>query len=100
MFDANATMEINVHIERITLEGVEWQPAQRAQFERAFAGELSRLLREATMSRTGLNASQHLSGLVGDVALPANPTPRSMGVQVAQSVFMSMEEAGGSKPRL
>lgn len=83
-------MEINLHIERITLEGVEWQPAQRAQFERAFAGELSRLLRAAAQDQTGLNASQNLSGLVGEAALPANPTPRSMGVQVAQSVFNSM----------
>ena len=83
-------MNINVHIERITLEGVDWQPAQRAQFERAFAGELSRLLQAAAHDRTGLNASQNLSGLVGEAALPANPTPRSMGVQVAQSVFNSM----------
>lgn len=92
-------MTINIHIERITLEGVEWQPAQRAQFERAFAGELSRLLQEVTVNLTGLNVdqsiftSQNLSGLVGDAALPANPTPRSMGVQVAQSVFNSMKDA-------
>ncbi len=89
-------MTINIHIDRITLEGVEWQPAQRAQFERAFAGELSRLLREATVDLTGLNArpaiftSQNLSSLSADAALPANPTPRTMGVQVAQSVFVSM----------
>jgi hypothetical protein len=84
------SMNINVHIDRITLEGVEWQPAQRAQFERAFTGELSRLLQETTQDRTVLNASQNLSGLAGDTALPASPTPRSMGVQVAQSVFKSM----------
>jgi hypothetical protein len=89
-------MTINVHIDRITLEGVDWQPVQRVQFERAFAGELSRLLREATVNLTGLNASpsiftsQNLSGLTTDAALPANPTPRSMGVQVAQSVYLSM----------
>lgn len=91
-------MTINVHIDRITLEGVDWQPAQRAQFERAFAGELSRLLREASANLTGLNASpsiftgQNLSSLTTDAALPANPTPRSMGVQVAQSVFGSMND--------
>ena len=89
-------MTINVHIDRITLDGMEWQPAQRAQFERAFAGELSRLLREATVNLTGLDqrsrvfSEKNLSGLITDAALPANPTPRSMGVQVAQSVFNSM----------
>jgi hypothetical protein len=92
-------MNINVHIERITLEGVEWQPAQRAQFERAFAGELSRLLQAVTQNLTGLNAShtiftsQNLPGLAGDAALPANATPRNMGVQVAQSVFNAMQDA-------
>ena len=86
-------MNINLHIERITLEDVDWQPAQRAQFERAFAGELSRLLQAAAQDQTGLNASQNLSGLVGEAALPANPTPRSMGVQVAQSVFNSLNSA-------
>jgi hypothetical protein len=91
-------MTINVHIDRITLEGVDWQPAQRAQFERAFAGELLRLLREATVNLTGLDHSnrgfsdRNLSGLSADAALLANPTPRSMGVQVAQSVFNSMND--------
>lgn len=91
-------MTINIHIDRITLEGVEWQPAQRAQFERAFAGELSRLLGEASVNLPGLNASpsiftsQNLSGLSAAATLPANTTPRSMGVQVAQSVFNSMND--------
>ena len=91
-------MNINVHIERITLEGVDWQPAQRVQFERALAGELSRLLQQAAQDLMDLNmnhavfTSQNLSGLSADAALPANPTPRSMGVQVAQSVFNAMQD--------
>ncbi len=86
-------MTITIHIDRITLEGVDWQPAQRAQFERAFAGELSRLLSETAQNLTGFNASRSVTHVAGNAAVPANPTPHSMGVQVAQSVFMSMNGA-------
>lgn len=82
-------MKINLHIERITLEGVDWQPAQRAQFERAFTGELSRLL-SSSAAPTQDRAVPFTPA--PDATLPANPTPRSIGVQVAQSVFASMND--------
>jgi hypothetical protein len=83
----NNSMNIRVHIERVMLEGVDWQPAQRAHFERAFAGELARLLANGDPPT---QAGAVPFARAPDAMLPPNPTPHSMGVQVARSVFKSM----------
>lgn len=85
-------MSIHVRIERLTVEGVDWQPAQRAQFERAFVGELARLLaRGDAPARSGAIASARAP----DAAVPARATPHHVGVRVARSVFEGMRGAGG-----
>lgn len=87
-------MSIYVHVERLTVEGVAWRPAERAQFERAFAGELARL-----MARGGVPArdAAAASARAPAVAWPARAGSADLGVRVARSVFLSMSDAGGDE---
>jgi hypothetical protein len=74
---------IRVRIDRLTLEGVDWRPVQRAQFERAFAGELSRLLREPAPQL----AERHEAFLKARFTQTGGGDPRAMGMVVARSIF-------------
>lgn len=78
-------MTITLNIERMTLEGVDWEPAQQAQFRGAFETELARLLAaHGPLPKTGRTVPRVRAP---DAELEQAPTPAAMGRQAAQSVF-------------
>ena len=86
-------MNVNLHIERLVVEGRNWKPAQRAQFETAFTTELSRLLKSCGVAED----------LAGGAAMPELPaamapierdtSPLVAGARVARAVFQRIGNA-------
>jgi hypothetical protein len=83
-------MNINLHIERLILDGLPLDSAQGVHVRAAVEAELARLL-----SEQGLAAGLQSGGLVP--GLPAAPvqfapggSPAQIGTQIAQSVYSSI----------
>jgi hypothetical protein len=97
-------MKIELHIDRLVLEGLPLSAAQGALVQRAVEAELARLLAEG-----GLSESWHLGGAVPVVrgsalSLAPRGDPAQLGAQIAQSVYSGLNPArqppggtGGSK---
>jgi hypothetical protein len=80
-------MNINLHIERLILDGLPIGKSQAFQVQRAVEDELTRLLTENSLT-------QHLSagGAVPSVQasgiqLPADGNPAQIGIYIAQSIY-------------
>jgi hypothetical protein len=83
-------MNINLHIERLILDGLPLDSAQGVHVRAAVEAELARLL-----SEQGLAGALQAGGLVP--AVPAAPiqfvqggSPAQIGTQIAQSVYSSI----------
>ena len=80
-------MNINLHIERLILDGLAVAPAHRALVQAAVEAELSRLL-----TAGGLHASLQ-SGIAlpsvraGALQLNADSNPKQIGQQIARAVY-------------
>jgi len=80
-------MKLGLRIERLILDGYDFNLHQRGQLQAAFEGELARLLTAGSLS----------DALSGGVALPALPplrlaagpetTPSQVGSSLARSVY-------------
>lgn len=80
-------MNINLHIERLVLNGLEIPPEQRPVLQAAVETELSRLLTEGGLSprlAQGI-AVPRLS--VQDIQTTRANNPTQLGHQIAQSVY-------------
>ena len=80
-------MNINVHIERLVLDGVSIPHSQRPILQAAVEAELARLL-----TANGLAHSWQMSGAVPNVPaegiqLAGEGDPGHLGRQIAQSVY-------------
>ena len=80
-------MNINLHIERLVLDGLQLDRGQSSHVQAAVEAELTRLL-----SEQGLSASLQAGAVVPNVqanALQLAPgsTAAQMGIQIAQSVY-------------
>lgn len=80
-------MNINLHIERLVLEGLEIAAEQGPVLQAALEGELSRLLSERGLSPSFAQgvAVPRLSARDIQIASASNPT--ELGQQIAQSVY-------------
>ena len=78
------TMNINLHIERLILDGIDLAPLQRHQLRAAVENELTRLLSEGAF-RTHAHAGAIPSIISNTVELNQNPT--HFGKQIAGSVY-------------
>lgn len=77
-------MNINLHIERLILDGIDFSPSQRQQLRVAVEAELARLLGDGavlTDVRGGAVPS------ISSHAIELNNNPTEFGKQVAGSVF-------------
>lgn len=81
-------MNINLHIERLILDGLPpFSPSERAVVQAAIEAELGRLL-----SRGGLNQELQ-SGIAlesvraGSLELRADATPKQVGQRIARSIY-------------
>lgn len=80
-------MNINLHIERLVLDGLDIAPEQRPVLQAALEGELSRLLTERGLS-PGLAQGVAVPRLsAGDMQIPGASSPIELGRQIAQSVY-------------
>lgn len=80
-------MNVNLHIERLILEGIPLSMREREVLETAVTTELTRLI-----SESGLPAVMPTSGVVpslaaGTVQLGPDNNPTLLGQQIAQAVY-------------
>ena len=80
-------MNINVHIERLVLDGVSISPSQRPLVKAAVEAELGRLLADG-----GLAPDLVVGGAVprvpgGTIELTSKSNPSQLGQQIAQAVY-------------
>jgi hypothetical protein len=80
-------MNINLHIERLVLDGLPVGRLQASQVQAAVEAELTRLLTEhglASHLQNGLTTPSVNGNLL---SLSANRNPAHIGIQIAQSVY-------------
>ena len=80
-------MNINLHIERLVLEGLGVARHEVPQVRAAVEAELSRLLAERGLD-LGLLAGGAFARLdAGELSLPRGGGPAQLGARIAESVF-------------
>ena len=80
-------MKINLHIERLVLDGVNIEPGQRHLLQDSVEIELARMLSEGGLS-PGFTQSVALPQLSTTVfQLPQAGNPKQVGQGIAQSVY-------------
>ena len=86
-------MNINLHIERLVLDGVEVEPSQADLVRRAVEGELSRLLAAGGLA-PGLQSGGALPSIgAGSLDLGINDNPTRLGQEIARSVYDGIGES-------
>jgi hypothetical protein len=80
-------VKINLSIERLVLDGIKLEPAQRPLLQEALQAELGRLL-----AAGGIEGGLAAGGMVPSVradgfAMSVDGSPASLGRQIAQSVY-------------
>lgn len=79
-------MKINLHIERVVLEGVSIKPHQQRPLKAAMESELTRLLSAETVG-SGLQSITSNRAVAGDtISVSNNAKPRILGEQIAGAV--------------
>ena len=80
-------MNINLHIERLVLDGVSVEPHQRAELKAAVEAELGRLLVSNEIG-PGVQLSNSIRAVKGGlIAIDMHRKPFVLGQQIAQSVY-------------
>jgi hypothetical protein len=80
-------MNINLHIERLILDGLNIGHGQGALIKAAVEAELGRLLREGGMS-TDLNSGGAFPSVhVGSITMGKEGNPSLVGQQIANAVY-------------
>lgn len=94
-------MKIELHIERLVLDGVGFERGRTAQLQAAVAAELTRLLSERGLPTLQAGAVPRVDAR--DVALAPAAHPVHAGHQIARSVFAAItprvEPSTGKSPR-
>lgn len=92
-------MKINVHIERLILEGLPVTIAEGPIVQRAVEGELTRLLAPGGLSdefRLGTAMSQ---ARVGNLVMAAKNGPANLGQGIARAVYSGIGRTRGREAR-
>ena len=85
-------MNINVHIERLVLDGISLAAGQRLQLQAALQTELTRILTEEELS-PGLLARGAVSYVSGDpLHLTGAEDPGALGRQIARALQRGLIE--------
>jgi len=85
-------VNINLHIERLVLDGIAIKPHQRAELKVAMESELNRLL-----TLNGIDQSEQSSKdfrvAQGDwISIESNNDPSHLGQQVAEAVYKGIKK--------
>jgi hypothetical protein len=78
---------INLHIERLVLEGLELGPGQSELLRAAVAAQLARLLTEGGLAGQFQSSAALPSVRVGAIPLAPDSGPAQLGGQIAQAVY-------------
>lgn len=80
-------MNINLHIERLVLDGIDIAPGQRHLVQAGIAAELTRMLVESGLSPS-LASGANLSRVSANrIQINEGNKPAQLGKQIAQSVY-------------
>ncbi|GAB4205449.1 MAG: hypothetical protein OHK0022_31550 [Roseiflexaceae bacterium] len=91
-------MHVTLHIERLVLEGLPLDPAQRPLLQAAVEAELARLLAEDGTPDM-LAAGLHVHSLrAAPIQIDGAGGPAAMGAQIARSVYGSFGVTTSSMP--
>lgn len=80
-------MNINLHIERLVLDGLDLAPEQRPLLQAAVESELSRLLTERGLSPSLAQGMAVPRLSAQDIQTTSSNNPTQLGQQIAQSVY-------------
>lgn len=84
-------MKINLHIERVVLEGVSIQSHQQRHLKAAMESELTRLLSTEPVG-PGLQSITSRRAVTGDtISVSDNTQPRVLGEQIAGAVHRGID---------
>jgi hypothetical protein len=86
-------MNINLHIERLVLEGVNIQSGHGAAIKEAVEAELSRLLSEGGLAPRLQSGGALPSIRAGSIELGDNHNPTRLGQEIARSVYSGIGES-------
>jgi hypothetical protein len=84
-------MNINIHIERLILDGLPATVSQGSEVQTAVAAELTRLLTEQGLDRVSESAMPRLSA--ESVQLSKEIRPTQLGTQIAKKIYSALEPA-------
>jgi hypothetical protein len=86
-------MNINLHIERLILDGLNIGPDQGSFVKAAVETELSRLLSEGGLA-SGLQSGGALPNIrAGSLELNGNENPSRLGQEIARSIYSGIGES-------
>jgi hypothetical protein len=76
---------VNLHIDRLILDGLPLYPADRAAFQAALERELTRLIAAGTIDSTGGGAFHRV--VASALTLRQTHDPRELATDIAQSIY-------------
>ncbi|HEX6899538.1 MAG TPA: hypothetical protein VF789_07495 [Thermoanaerobaculia bacterium] len=80
-------MKINLHIDRLVLEGIDLPHAQRPVLQAAVEAELGRLLAEGGVGPDLASGIAVPSVRAAGIEMGADGSPQQLGTQIARSVY-------------
>jgi hypothetical protein len=90
-------MNINLHIERLMLDGLSITSGDAALVQTAVESELRRLLTSSLFAPASSFAEARVAG--GEIRLRPGVSPRDLGVQIGRSLFASLSPDGFGQRR-
>lgn len=85
-------MNINLHIERLVLDGVSIEPHQRADLKAAVETELSQRLVSQGIGSTMQSDNNRQSVRGGSISIENIRKPTSLGQQIGSAVYRGIEK--------
>jgi hypothetical protein len=85
-------MNINLHIERLMLDGLSVASGEAALVQTAVEAELGRLLANELFAPADSSVEAHVGG--GEIHLRASVSARELGVEIGRSVFARLTSDG------
>ncbi len=91
-------MHVTLHIERLVLEDLPLDPAQRPLLQAAVEAELTRLLAEGSAPEAFASGLHAHSLRAAPIQIERAGSPAALGAQIARSVYGSFGAAAGGAP--
>jgi len=86
-------MNINLHIERLILDGLPFEAKHRAMLQSAIETELARLLTQNNVAANWQSGGAVPRVLADVIQLTTQSSPAQLGQQIAGSIYGSIDKA-------